>query len=109
MAILGRLPQIAIAAVGLILVHNRLKGPHPRAFLYGSIGLGLLLAEAVLGASLLAYIQGSIAQAPDRIAATNRYSILNASAFVIRMAALALMVAAIVADRGATRSSRNPA
>jgi hypothetical protein len=103
------LPQIIIAVVGLVLVHTKLKELHQRAYLYGNIGLGLLLVYALWSASIRVYIQTNMAQAQDRLAVINNFSIANLAGFVILIASLGFMLVAMLADRNPSKSPRGAA
>jgi hypothetical protein len=103
------LPQIVIATVGLMLVHTRLKRLHPRAYLFGNIGLVLLLVNALWSAVSRAYIQAYIAQVQDRLAFASKLTLANLAGFVILIASLAFILAATLADRDPARGSRGAA
>lgn len=103
------LPQIIIATVGLILVHNRLKRLHPRAYLHGSIGLALLLVNALWRVLSQAYFQAHIAQGQDRLALTNMLTMANLAGFVVLMGSWVFILVALLADRDLAESSRGAA
>lgn len=100
------LPQIAIGAVGLLLVHTRLRRSHPKAYLYGTIGMTLLLANGLLGVLSRTYIQSAIAQAQHPISLANKTSMVSAAGYLISVISLVFILMALVADRGSEQNSR---
>jgi hypothetical protein len=105
-SLISSLPQIAIATVGLVLVHNRLRQSHPRAYLHGTLGMALLLANGLLGVAVRAYIQANAGQLHESAAWVNRLTMANLVSFVVLAASLVLILIALVADRNPDRSSR---
>src|SRR5262245_41896248 len=108
-SLIAGLPQIVIAGVGLVLVRTRLKRAHTRAYLYGNIVLAFLLVKSLWSVFTRAYIHAHIAQAQDRVDFANKLTMANLAAFVILMASLAFILAAILADRDQTKNPRGAA
>jgi hypothetical protein len=104
------LPQIGIASVGLILIQTRLKGFHPRAYRYGTIGLALLLVNGLWGVLSRTYIQAaSVAQTQHPVALANKITMVNLVGFVVLTGSLILILVAVLADRDSAKSSRGAA
>ena len=104
--LIGTLPQIIIATVGLIFVHTRLKGLHPKAYLYGNIGLALMLVNALWRIVSQTYFQVQIAQGQDRMAITNMLTMANLAGSVVLIGSWVFIVLALLADRELPKSPR---
>jgi hypothetical protein len=104
-SLLSSLPQAGIAIVGLVLIHTRLRRLHLRAHLYGTIGLALLLANALLGVAIRAYIPYA-QQSYEPVVFANMLSIANLISFVVLSASLVLILVALLAARDPAKSSR---
>jgi hypothetical protein len=102
---ISSLPQIGIAIVGLVLIHTRLRRLHPRAHLFGTIGFALLLANALLGVAIRAYVPYA-KHSYDPIAFANMLTTTNLISFVVLSASLVLILVALLADRDSAKSSR---
>ena len=107
--LIGTLPQIIVATVGLILVHAKLKQLHPRAYFYGNIGLALLLLNALWRVLSQAYLQAHIVQGQDRLALTNMLTMANLAGFVVQIGSSVFILVALLADRDLAKSSRGAA
>jgi len=104
--LIGGLPQIAVAAVGLILIQTRLKRVHPRAYRYGSIGFVLLLASAIWGVFGRTYFLAASAAEPlNRVALANSITMVGLVGSIGLIAALIFILVAVLADRDAASSS----
>ena len=103
------LPQIIIAVVGLTLIHTRLKRLHPRAYLYGNIGLVLLLVNALWRVLSQAYIQAHIAQGQDRLALASMMTMANLAGFVVLTGSWIFVLVALLADRDLSKGSHGTA
>ena len=104
-ALILNLPQIAIAAVGLVLIHIKLKRPHPRVHLYGTIGLAFLLAHGLLGVAIslsMPYARRSYEPA----AFAKWITVTNLASLGVLSASLVLLLVALLADREAAKSLR---
>jgi hypothetical protein len=109
-SLISGLPHIAIGTVGLILIHTRLKRPHPRAYRYGTFGLALLLANGLWGVLSRTYVQAAFAaQTQHPVALANKITIANLAGFVILTGSLIFVLAAVLADRDSAKSSRGAA
>jgi hypothetical protein len=106
-SLVSNLPQIAIAIVGLVLVKTRLKGFHPRAYLYGTAGLALLLANGLLGAATRAYIHANAGNYGDASTLANRVTMANVVSFVVLAVSLVLILVALLADRSTASNSHS--
>lgn len=102
-SLVSALPQIAIAIVGLILVHTRLKDYHRRAYLYGTIGLALMLVNGLWGALARTYTLTDAAQSLHPVALANKLSMANLISFVLLSASLVLLLAGLLADRDSVK------
>lgn len=100
------LPHIVIAIVGLVLIQTRLKQVHPRAYLYGALGLTLLLANGLLGVGARVYFQVYVRDAPRGPDLANILTVFNLASFVVLTASLVLILMAILADRSPETNSR---
>jgi ABC-type uncharacterized transport system permease subunit len=107
--LISQLPNIIIAIVGLTLAHSRLKKMLPRAYLYGNIGFALLLMHSIWIVLGQAYIQASAAQAQDRIAYLNNFTIINLASYIVLTGAIVFIAIAVLADRNTPKSSRGTA
>jgi len=107
--LVSQLPQIAIATVGLILVRTKLRGPHPNAYLYGTIGFALLLVASLWTVLSRTYIQASVTLAQDRLAFANRITMTNLAGFVVLTVSIVFIAVAVFADRDVAKSSRGAA
>jgi hypothetical protein len=105
--LIATLPQIIIAMVGLVLVHTRLRGLHPKAYLYGSIGLALMLVNALWRIAGQAYFQAQIDQGQDRLALTPLLAITNLAGTVILIGSSVFILLALLADRDLPGGSRS--
>ncbi len=105
-----QLPGIVIGTAGLILIHTRWKRAHPRAHLYGSIGLALLLVNGLWRALSRTYIHAAYdAQTLTTVALVNKSTMANLTGFVVFTASLVFILVAILADRDSVKSSRGAA
>jgi hypothetical protein len=107
-SLITALPQIAIGTVGLMLIHTRLKRLHPRAYLYGTLGLALLLVNGLWSALTRTYIQAAFAaQNEHPVALANKTTMANLAGFVVLTGSLIFILVAVLADRGSARTSRD--
>ncbi len=104
-ALIVNLPQIATAAVGLVLIHTRLRRLHARAHLYGSIGFALLLANGLLGVAIRASIPYA-RQSYEPAAFAKALTVTNLVSLVVFSASLILILVALLADRKPAENSR---
>lgn len=104
--IASSLPQIAIAIVGLILIHTRLKPFYRRAYVHGTMGLSLLLANGLLGVATRAYIQANARNHDNAVAMANTVTMANFVGVVVLTAALLFILVALLADRSPDKGSR---
>jgi hypothetical protein len=98
-SLVSALPQIAIAIVGLILVHTRLREFHQRAYLYGTTGLALMLLNGLWGALARTYALTNAAQSLHPVELANKLSMVGLISYVLLSASLVLLLAALLADR----------
>ena len=100
------LPTIAIATVGLVLVHTRLRRSHPRAYRCGTAGLALLLVNGLGAVVAQTYIQAArAAQTQHPLALASKITMVGVAGFVVTTAALVLILVAVLADRGTAGST----
>ena len=104
--LVAALPQMIFATVGLILVHARLRRLHPRAHLHGTIGLALLLLNAIWGVLSQAYFQARIAQGQDGLALMNMLPVANLAGLLVMIGSWVFILVALLADRDSARASR---
>src|SRR5688572_1031365 len=104
-ALISSLPQAAIATVGLVLIHTKLRRLHPRAHLYGIIGFALLLANGLIGGAFRAYMPYA-RRSYEPLVFANMITKINLVSFVILSASLVLILVALLADRDPAKSSR---
>ena len=104
-SLIWSLPQIAIATVGLVLVHIKLKRSHPRTYLYGTLGFGLLLANGLLGMGVRAFIQINARNYENGAALANKLILANQVGFVALNVSLVLILVALLADRNSAKGS----
>lgn len=90
-----RLPEIVVIVVGLVVVLGR-KPNHPKASNLAAGGLALLLVETVVSSAFYAAVP-TFVSAPRAIGAL--YSAGGLLFSLVFAGALALVVAAVVADR----------
>jgi hypothetical protein len=107
--LIAALPRAAIAITGLILLRSRLRTSHPRAYRFGSLGFGALLLGAIWSALVSAHAQLYAAQVADKVAYASMLTMANVFGYLLQIAAWALILAAILADRGASEGTRNAA
>ena len=105
-SLIPHMPQIAIAIVGLVLIHTRLKRLHPRAYIYGTVGLVLLLGNGLLGVATRAYIQANVRNFESGPAIASMLTKLNLASFVVLTLSLALILVALLADRSPVENPR---
>ena len=89
------LPEIAVIVVGLVVVLGRKPG-HPRASNLAAGGLAVLLVEWIVSLTFYAAVP-TLVSAPRAMAAL--YSAAGLVFSLVFAGALALLVAAVVADR----------
>lgn len=99
------LPQIAIATVGLVFVHTRLRRFYPRAHFYGTVGLALLLAHGLLVAAFRGYVP-YFRQSYDPVAFANLLTKYNLISYVVFSASFVFTLVALLADRSPAKNSR---
>ncbi len=104
-SLIPNLPQIGIATVGLVLIHARLRRIHPRAYIYGAIGFGLVLANGLLGVAFRVYIPYA-RRAYEPAVFAKMLAATNLVSLVVFWASLVLILVALFADRDSARSSR---
>jgi hypothetical protein len=104
-SLISSLPQVAIATVGLVLIHLRLRRLHPGAHLYGTIGFALLLANGLLGVAIRAYVTYA-KDSYDPVALAKMFTTTNLVSFVVLSVSLVLILVALLADRDPPKSSR---
>jgi hypothetical protein len=97
-ALIYNLPQIATAAIGLVLIHTKLRRLHPRAHLYGGIGFALLLASGLLSVATRVAIP-YVRQSYEPAAFAKALAITSLVGLVAFSASLILILVALLADR----------
>jgi hypothetical protein len=102
----SHLSLIAIAIVGLVLAHTRLKRLHPKAYIYGTVGLALLLANGFLGVATVAVIQANARDFGNGAAVANILTKFNLASFIVLTSSLVLILVALLADRRSAENSR---
>lgn len=102
----GSLPQVVFAIVGLVLIRSRLRPSHPKACHHGTIGMTLILVNALWGALGRTWVLVVFAgETQDRMAVTNKLTVVGLVSFVLFSAALVFILVAILADRGPSTGS----
>lgn len=96
-SLVGASPQILIGAIGLVLIRSRLKRTFPKANLYGTVGLSLLLLSGLWSAVTRVYIQSNVSRHPVELA--NVITAANLVGFLILSASLVFLLVAVLADR----------
>jgi FtsH-binding integral membrane protein len=92
-----QLPEIAVVVVGLVVVLGRKPG-HPKASNLAATGLAVFLLSGLAGAAFYA-LAPRFAGSPGGVAAV--FAVVGVVFSVLRACGLGLLVAAVVADRGA--------
>lgn len=105
-SLISNVPEIAIATVGLVLVHTKLKRLHPRAYFYGTLGFVLLLAHGLLGVAIRAYLLAYATNYENGAALANKLTMVNLVGFVVLAVSLVLILVALLADRTSATSPR---
>lgn len=92
-----QLPEIAVIAIGLVVVLGR-KATHPKASNLAAAGLAILLGTGIAGA---AFFSLAPAFASRSAGLGTLFAVAGFGFSALRAGGLGLLVAAVVADRGA--------
>ena len=92
-----QLPEIVVVVVGLVVVLGR-KADHPKASSLAALGLAVFLASGLAGAAFFT-LAPSLAARPAGLGAL--FAIAGFGFSLLDACGLGLLVAAVVADRGA--------
>lgn len=105
MALLASLPILAIAVVGVVVSRMKLRQSHAKAKRLATAGFSLMALQAVVGASIPAYVGMSVAGTGDRLAMANVVTFSGMAAHLLLLASMILLLLAVLADRKTPESS----
>jgi hypothetical protein len=105
-ALVGSLPVVAIAVVGIVLSRVKIPEAHAKARRLSTFGFSLLLLQALIGTTLRTYISYMAIESGDRLAMANQLTLIGVVASLLLWASLILLLLAVLADRNVSVPSR---
>lgn len=104
--LIGSLPTIVIAVVGVVLCRSKLPHAHVKARRFATSGFILLGAQALVGAAMRTYATSVATASGDRLAMVNTISLIGLVTYLLLATSLILLLCAVLADRDPMGSSR---